>query len=227
MSADNNAVYLTPTYFLDSTSPVVEEFAKRICKGAKSKKERAIRLYYAVRDEIRYDPYDLSPSRESFKASTVLLKGSGYCVAKAIALAALGRQQGIPSRLGFADVRNHLSTSRLREVMKSDTFYYHGYTEFLLEGNWVKATPAFNLSLCQRFRVKPLEFDGINDSIFHEFNEVDQKHMEYLHDHGSFTDLPFEEIFTAYHHHYPEMFARIGSGTVSNDFHKEAEQETP
>lgn len=225
MNTDNNAVYLVPTYFLDFTSPIVEEFAERTCKGTNNPIERAIRLYYAVRDEIRYDPYDLSPSRETFTASSVLTKGSGYCVAKAIVLAALGRQQGIPSRLGFADVRNHLSTSRLREVMNSDTFYYHGYTEFLLDGQWVKATPAFNLSLCQRFKVKPLEFDGIHDSIFHELNQEDQKHMEYLRDHGSFTDLPFEEIFTAYRHHYPTMFEKLGSVKPACDFHREAEQE--
>lgn len=225
MNNNNYTVYLAPTYFLDFSSPIVEEFAEKTCKGTDNPTERAIRLYYAVRDEIRYDPYDLSPSRETFTASSVLEKGSGYCVAKAIVLAALGRQQGIPSRLGFADVRNHLSTSRLREVMNSDIFYYHGYTEFLLDGQWVKATPAFNLSLCQRFKVKPLEFDGIHDSIFHEFNQADQRHMEYLHDHGSFTDLPFEEIIAAYHHHYPTMFSRLGSGISAEDFYKAAEQE--
>lgn len=225
MKNDNNAVYLAPTYFLDCASPVVEEFATRICKGINNHTERAIRLYYAVRDEIRYDPYDVSPSRTTFKASNVLTKGSGYCVAKAIALAALGRQQGIPSRLGFADVRNHLSTHRLREVMNSNTFYYHGYTEFLLNGLWVKATPAFNLSLCTRFKVRPLEFDGTHDSIFHEFNEENQKHMEYLHDHGTFDDVPFEEMISCYQHHYPTMFEKLGSGQPAGDFHKEAELE--
>lgn len=225
MSDNWNEKYLLPTYFLDSTHPVVEEFAARVCKGANTQKERAIRLYYAVRDEIRYDPYDLSPSRETFKASAVLTKGSGYCVAKAVALTALGRQQGVPSRLGFADVRNHLSTSRLREVMQNDIFYYHGYTEFFLGGRWTKATPAFNLSLCRRFKVKPLEFDGASDSIFHEFNEEEQQHMEYLRDHGSFSDLPFTELFTSYYHHYPTMFDHLGSDKAAGDFDKEAEQE--
>ncbi|PHR25929.1 MAG: transglutaminase [Desulfotalea sp.] len=227
MSNNEDSKYLTATYFLDSTSSVVEDFAHRVCKGKKSPLEKAISLYYAVRDEIRYDPYDISPARETFKASSVLAKGTGYCVAKAIALTALGRQQNIPSRLGFSDVRNHLSTSRLREVMKSDIFYYHGYTEFMLNGKWVKATPAFNLSLCHRFKVKPLEFDGLNDSIFHELNEDDEKHMEYLREHGSFTDLPFAEMFSSYQHHYPQMFEKLGSAQSTGDFHKEAAEETP
>ena len=64
--------------------------------------------------------------------------------------------------------------------MGTDLFVYHGYTDLCLDGKWVKATPAFNLALCTRFRVKPLEFDGRDDSIFHPFDEDDRRHMEYL-----------------------------------------------
>ena len=37
------------------------------------------------------------------------------------------------SQMGFADVTNHLSTERLRSLMKSNLFIYHGYTELWLE----------------------------------------------------------------------------------------------
>ena len=213
------------TPFIDYDQPEVVEFAERVCarNNTSGLKEKAVRLYYAVRDEIRYDPYDLQYSPEALKASSIIKKGSGYCVAKAVVLAAVGRQQGIPSRLGFADVRNHLSTDRLRQLMGTDLFVYHGYTEFFLEDKWVKATPAFNLSLCQRFQVKPLEFNGEDDSIFHECNAVGQKHMQYIHDHGSFADLPFEEMFAAYRKQYPSMFERREGFSVT-DFHKEAER---
>ena len=217
--------YVRATDFIDSKSPEVTAFAERICpRQDAGHKEKAIRLYYAVRDEIRYDPYSLRYSAESLKASTILREGSGYCVAKAVVLAAVGRQQGIPSRLGFADVRNHLSTARLREVMGTDIFFYHGYTEFFLEGRWVKATPAFNLSLCRRFQVKPLEFNGEDDSIFHECNMLGQQHMQYLRDHGSFADLPFEKLFTTYREKYPLIFEQ--STAEVTDFHQEAEKET-
>ena len=225
MSDKTNVTYLAPTFFLDSISSAVQVFAERVCSPDDNPVERAVKLYYAVRDEIRYDPYDLRYSREAFKASTVITKGSGYCVAKAVVLAALGRQQGIPSRLGFADVCNHLSTSRLRQVMGTNIFHYHGYTEFMLNGRWVKATPAFNLSLCSRFNVKPLPFDGENDAIFHECDETGQKHMEYLHDHGSFADLPFEKMFSAYRRHYPGLFELVGVHGLAGDFHHEAERE--
>jgi transglutaminase-like putative cysteine protease len=215
--------YLRETAFINYTAPEVVEFAKRVCgKAGGSSKDKAVRLYYAVRDEIRYDPYDVPYSAEALKASAVIQKGSGYCVAKAIVLAAVGRQQGIPTRLGFADVRNHLSTERLRRQMGTDLFIYHGYTEFFLNERWVKATPAFNLTLCQRFQVKPLEFNGEEDSIFHECNAVGQRHMQYVRDRGSFADLPFEEIFAAYMKQYPALFAAQSHGF---DFHAEAARE--
>ena len=218
--------YLQPTFFLDFDHEKVAAFAEEVCAAVMTKAptERAVALYYAVRDRIRYDPYDLRYSREAMKASTVLAKGSGYCVAKAVLLAAVGRQQGIPCRLGFADVTNHLSTERLRKMMGTDLFIYHGYTEMYLSDKWVKATPAFNLSLCNRFNVLPLEFDGTCDSIFHEFDALGQRHMEYVRDHGPFADLPFDLIFAEYGRTYPRFFEHFGGGH-SHDFAAEAERE--
>jgi transglutaminase-like putative cysteine protease len=213
--------YLEPTFFLDYDTDILADFATDVCKGIKTQREKAIALYYAVRDRIIYDPYDLKYSRTAMKASSVLKKQSGYCVSKAVLLAAVGRHREIPSRLGFADVTNHLSTARLREMMGTDLFIYHGYTEMYLNDRWVKATPAFNLSLCTRFNVKPLEFDGTHDSIFHESNTLGQKHMEYVRDHGHFADLPFDEIFAAYGKTYPRFFEHFG-GTTSHDFGTEA-----
>lgn len=216
--------YLQPTFFFDFDHSEVAAFAEEVCATATTPTERAVALYYAVRDRIRYDPYDMNYTRETMKASAVLAKGAGYCVAKAVLLAATGRQQGIPCRLGFADVTNHVSTERLREKMGTDLFVYHGYTDMYLQGKWVKATPAFNLSLCTRFKVLPLEFDGTCDSIFHEFDALGHKHMEYVRDHGTFADLPFDLIFAAYNRAYPEFFKEYSDGR-RHDFAADAERE--
>lgn len=218
-------LYLKPTFFLDYDRPEVADFAADVCAGCTTPAAKATALYYAVRDQITYDPYDLQYSRAAMRASSILQKKSGYCVSKAVLLAAVGRQQQIPCRLGFADVTNHLSTARLREMMGSDLFVYHGYTEMYLDHKWVKATPAFNLSLCTRFNVQPLEFDGTEDSIFHENNTLGQKHMEYVRDHGHFADLPFEEIFAAYGKSYPRFFEHSG-GKKTHDFSAEAAAES-
>ena len=80
------------------------------------------------------------------------------------------------------------------------------FVELLLEGRWVKATPAFNLSLCTKFRVRPLEFDGLADSIFHPFDEDNRRHMEYVHDRGSYADVPAEEIKRVFRETYPNYY---------------------
>jgi len=215
--------YLKPTYYIDSYHPAVVEFAGKHSGSGATGIEKAVQLYYAVRDGIRYNPYSMEPGRKSMKASSVLNKGQGYCVAKAVLLAACARAQDIPARLGFADVKNHLNTKRLKELMGTDLFVYHGYTELFLNNKWVKATPAFNLSLCNNFNVKPLEFDGTKDSIFHPFDKSGNKHMEYVRDHGTFADLPWETILVESRKSYPLYFKDLENH--SKDFSAEALKE--
>jgi transglutaminase-like putative cysteine protease len=213
-------VYLAPTPFLDADHPSVRRMAADATGGPV---EHAVHLFYAVRDGLRYDPYSITLERDAYRASSVIARGGGYCVAKAVTFAAAARAAGIPSRLGFADVRNHLATKRLKALMGTDLFRYHGYAELWLEGHWLKATPTFNLSLCQRFRVKPLDFDGRADAIFHPFDADGRRHMEYLRDHGHFADLPFDELVRETKIAYPKMFG--GDGPVGGDFAAEAERE--
>lgn len=218
-------LYLQPTRFIDSDSPKIIEFARSTVGEAQTDIEKAVKLYYAVRDLVRYSPYGIVFDPKTYRASWVLEKKVGFCIQKAILLAAVARAVSIPSRLGFADVRNHLATERLIELMRTDEFVYHGYTELRLEGKWVKATPAFNLSLCERFGVRPLEFDGKNDSIFHPFDVSGNKHMEYLRDHGHFADLPYEKMVRAFRQGYPHLYADSGPGWPGkDDFDQEAQQ---
>jgi len=197
--------YLEPGRYVDSNDPGVAAFSKANTKGS-SDRDRAVSLYYAVRDGIRYNPFLDFSKPAAFTASAVLAAGEGFCIGKAALLAACGRAAGLASRVGFADVKNHLTSPRLAETMGSDLFVYHGFTEFRIGGRWVKCTPAFNLELCRRFRVKPLEWDGESDSIFHPFDEDDRRHMEYLRDRGSFADVPVVEIQQAFREAYPRFY---------------------
>ena len=52
---------LSATYFIDSEEPAVKEFAETKA-GQGTELERGVRLYYAVRDSIRYDPYGIGVS---------------------------------------------------------------------------------------------------------------------------------------------------------------------
>lgn len=198
--------FLQPGRFVDRDHPLVVEFSATHAKG-RTDRERAVALYYAVRDGVRYHPFQNFTLDETYRASVCLERGVGWCVPKAALLAACARAAGIPARVGYADVKNHLTTPELTAKMGgTDLFVYHGYTELHLEGKWVKATPAFNLSLCTRFRVRPLEFDGVNDSIFHPFDEDNRRHMEYVRERGVFADVPAEAIKRAFDDAYPRAF---------------------
>jgi transglutaminase-like putative cysteine protease len=197
--------YLEPGQFVDSDHPAVIDFANKNGTGT-TEREKAVSLYYAVRDRIRYNPFQNFTLDDTYRASACIEQGSGWCVPKAALLAACARAIGIPARVGYADVRNHITTPELTAKMGTDLFVFHGYTELLLEGSWVKATPAFNLSLCTRFRVKPLEFDGMTDSLFHPFDEDNRRHMEYVRERGSYDDVPAEEIRRVFSQTYPKYF---------------------
>ena len=205
------AAFLKPTQLLDWQHPAILDFVGTTTAADTCPRDRAVSLYYAVRDQVRYDPYACSPDPRSVQASAVLEARRGYCVGKAVLLAAAARAAEIPSRLGFADVRNHLSTPRLLELMGTDIFHYHGFAELWIEDRWLKATPAFNLELCTRFGVAPLEFNGIEDSIFHAFDGDGRQHMEYLSYYPPAADVPLEALFDCYRRCYPKLFAVPGN----------------
>ena len=216
-SVDNPAVCLRPGRFVDSDSPQIKAYARRAAGDTGDDAEKARRLYLAVRDDLRYDPYLVDDRADAYTASATLARGSGFCVTKAAVLAAAARAEGIPARLGFADVRNHLTSPRLEKMMGTDVFAYHGYTDLYLRGKWVKATPAFNLSLCEKAKILPLEFDGENDSIYHPFDAEGRRHMEYVRYRGVFLDIPFERMMRCFDELYGMKAARAMTEAASGD----------
>ena len=215
---------LRPTGLIDSDHPAVMAFAARHGHGSDDR-ARAVALYYAVRDGFRYDPYRIDLSPHGMKASTVLDNGYGWCVPKATLLSAACRAIGIPARVGFADVRNHLSTERMRQVMQTDVFFWHGYTDILLGGTWRKATPAFNVELCERFDLLPLEFDGTADSLYHPFDRHGHRHMEYVNQRGSFDEVPLAQITADFARLYPRWLPGAEE-MLTRDFLADAARET-
>jgi len=211
--------YLAPGRFIDSDSPRVAVFARDAADGARDPMDAALRIYRAVRDDIVYDPYVDFSDPASFRASDVLAQGRGFCVGKACLLAACARVLGIPARLGFADVRNHLTSPRLYDLIKTDTFRWHAYSDLCLEGKWVKATPAFNASLCDRVGVKTLDFDGRTDSLFQPYDRSGRRHMEYIGDRGTFADIPIDTIFADFSVLYPAL---MKGKRIQGDFQSEA-----
>lgn len=216
------AACLAATTMVDSEHPAICDYALQHSAGHKDARSRAVALYYAVRDGIRYDPYGLDLSEAGLRASTTLAAGRGWCVPKAVLLAAACRAIGIPAALGYADVRNHLSTERMRQQMQTDVFYWHGYTAILIEGRWVKATPAFNIELCEKFRIHALAFDGREDSIYQPLDLDGRQHMEYLAYRGEFADVPLADMVADFHKYYPGVSENLAQG----DFERDVKRET-
>lgn len=216
--------FLKPGPTVQSDDDAVVGFSRRAIGTETRATEQAVLLYYAVRDQIRYDGYDLDISATGLSARRNLELGHGWCVSKAILLAACCRSLGIPARLGYADVRNHLSTRKMREKMGTDIFFWHGYTSIYLNGRWLKATPAFNLELCHKFQLRPLDFDGTEDSIYHPFDLEGRRHMEYIQERGEYAEPPIQAIRDTYEQNYPKW--KMTGEAIVGDFDSDVAIET-
>ncbi len=200
--------FLVSTAFVDSDSSEVREFVARSLDSARDLPAagKAIRLFEAVRDGIRYDPFNVGTTEDDYRASRIAGTPSNYCVPKAILLAAALRAAGIPAAVGFADVRNHLNSPKLADLMGTDLFIYHGYVALWLDDRLFKVTPAFNTELCARFGVRQLIFDGKSDALFHEFDTSSHRHMEYVNDRGWFADPPIGQLLRDFRVTYPKLW---------------------
>jgi transglutaminase-like putative cysteine protease len=219
---------LRATRFIDHEHPRVRAFVEEVCAevadplSSTGKRERAVRLFVAVRDRVRYDPYAADLAPDSLTASASIERGKAFCVPKAILYAATLRAVGIPSRLGFADVTNHLATRRLLDLLKTGVFAYHGYVVLELEGRTLKATPAFDARLCAYFGVEPLAFDGRSDAMLQPFDKQGRAFLEYLKDRGVHDDLPYDDMLAAWRELYPHLF---GLHPLAGDLAAEVERE--
>jgi len=192
---------------MDSLHPDILAFAEPHGRGAANAREAAVSLYYAVRDGYRYDPYSVSLDQDQMRASAFLHRSKGYCIEKANLLAAAAKALGIPARLGFGDVVNHIGTEKIARWLGTDRMVFHGYAELYLDGRWVKATPAFNRELCEKTGVPPLEFDGVNDSLFQAYVPGGTQFMTYVMDRGTYAEWPVEEFEAALKEYYPHLFS--------------------
>ena len=196
--------YLKETFFLNYNHSNFDNLLKKI-DSSRSKKEIAIELYYLIRDSYAYNPYHLDLRFEGLKASNIISKKRAWCVEKSILLAACARRFNIPSKLGYAIVVNHIGVEKLIHYLKRNEIVFHGYVELFIEDKWVKCTPSFDKSICRIANVQPLNWDGENDSMFQEY-EKENRFMEYVHNYGSFSDVPIELMNSEMKKYYPHLF---------------------
>jgi len=198
--------YLHPTFYFDYTSENIQQLIDEFKTDALNNVEKTIGLYTKVRDGYLYDPYHISLNPENYRASTLAEKPTGNCVGKSIILITGLRALGIPARLRLGKVANHIAVERLVEKFGSNELTPHGSVEAYLDGKWLKMSPAFNASLCEKLNVAPLEFDGKTDSYLQAYNAEGSRFMEYLEDYGHFEDVPVAFMIKNIKEHYPHIF---------------------
>ena len=186
--------YLKPTPIIDCDHWTIKEKADELTKRQKEIKEKVRSLFYFVRDEIKYNPYLPRYLLEHFRASNTLDRKDGFCVQKAVLLVALSRAVGIPARLGFAVIRNHLLPEKMTKMLEGNILTDHGYAELYLHDRWIKTTPVFDSEMCEKNGIIPVEFDGQNNANFHSLSQDGKLHIEYLLDRGTYKDVPLKEI---------------------------------
>ncbi|MFN3605404.1 MAG: transglutaminase-like domain-containing protein [Leptonema sp. (in: bacteria)] len=216
---------LKPTYFFDYNTPTFEDYFQQFYEPKLNSIENLKIFYYQIRDGILYNPYSFKIQKKYYKASYILKQKKSFCIPKAILFSTVARRLGIPSKIGFSDVKNHLSSQRFLEYLNSDVFAFHGYCEVFISkenspylGKWIKVTPAFDKELCSKFNVEPLKFDGKKDSIFQPYNFSNKKFMEYIRDRGSFPDFPYNYVINGLLDFYPFLKKKQ---KLSGDIRKE------
>jgi len=204
--------YLRAAPAIDCDHEAIIEKAAQLTNGRDDVIGKAKSLFYFVRDEIRYNIYVLKDDFKEYKASATLARGEGFCIQKAIVLAALARAAGIPSRLRFAIIRNPLASEKVKKLMRGDLFVSHGYDELFINGRWIKAAPTFDRILSRKNNLVLVEFDGVNDALLPAHDLDGRPHIEYVLDRGDYDDLPFDEVIDwrrqGYGSDYAERFQR-------------------
>ena len=216
------SIYLQPSEFFDFNKKSVMNTAFEITNNLKSQKEKAIALFYWVRDEIKYNMALFIPKvKNYFIASKTIRRREGFCVSKSILLSTLARAVGIPARIHLVDLINHLISQKVIDFMGHNVMYFHAYSEFYLNNKWVKLTPSFDKGTAIRGGFLPMvEFDGENDAVFPPYDVNGNKFGEYVGDRGVHADLPLDEIEKLFQEKY-KMYREHLSGLQKVDNYKD------
>ena len=203
-----NSEYLKETYFFDHSHSQIQKLVEDF-RGLSSVQEQIEAVYLHIRDQWRYDPFDIGLTPAHFKASHIVARSKGHCIDKSILYITALRALEIPARLRLAKVKNHIAVESLVDKLGTNAIAPHGLAEVYFQNQWTKCSPAFNKELCARYNVGVLDFNGTEDSIFQEYNNEELKFMDYVEDYGSFPDIPFEFIVETFKSNYSKLYERF------------------
>jgi transglutaminase-like putative cysteine protease len=207
------APFLAPSRFVESTHAAIVEHVAFLDLEALAPRARAARLFEHVRSDVRYD-FLAKFGEDDYLASNVLASGRGFCVQKAVLLAALGRAAGIPTAIVLCDMRDHALPERIAQALRTDVMHHHGLNAFHLDGRWVSVDASLDPKFLDRKRLARVAFDGTADALLPKATLDGARAAEYLVFHGRYADLPFAETTQAFLDGYrnADFAALLGMG---------------
>lgn len=204
---------LAPTDFVDSMDPSIVAMVEELRVAARRPAERAAALFRFVRDDIRYE-FMAKLSMEEYRASYVLRERRGFCVQKAVLLCALSRAAGVPCALVLSDLVDHSLSPKIASALGTNVMFHHGLNAFHVDGRWLKADASLSPDVTSRKGYRLVDFDGTADALLPATTLAGTPHATYARFHGTYADLPFEQMLTAfleaYRHANVEALAELG-----------------
>ena len=181
---------LRPTYCIDSDAKPIVRKASELTASIRNSRDKVLRIFAFVRDEI---PYNFAPdvrNRSHFKASHTLEMGNGFCMQKAALFAALCRASGIPARIGFQDIRDYMIVGDFLRLMGTNELSHHGMNAVFLNGRWVMADCTLDSGLANRKRYRLVEFDGARHALLPKTSRTGKPHFDILKQYRFYNDTP-------------------------------------
>jgi len=162
--------YVKPTYFADSNSKEIQDSLAEILNGVKTPKEAAIKIYYFVRDEIKFATGDVG-----LKASQTLKIKKGPSLLKGSLAIAMFRGAGIPARYRLIDADEKKVKGIVDNVsyflfplyrkLAPDHIILHIIPQVYLNDQWLNADPLFDKGFFDGLKNKNVEVLGNVKSI--------------------------------------------------------------
>lgn len=197
MSAPPLDSFVRATQLIDATHPSIVELVAALRVRELGPVERARTVFEYVKREVRYE-FAAKTAREDYVASHVLAAGRGFCVQKAVLLAALGRASGIPTAVVLSDMRDHSLPRWVADALTTDIMHHHGLNAFFLGGRWLKADASLSPDVTTRKGYRDVGFDGETDALLAPTTLAGAQHAAYLAFHGLYDDLPFDQMLAAF-----------------------------
>lgn len=188
---------LTPTRYLESTHPAIVDRVERLRVREFAPSARAAILFRFVRDEIRYE-FMAKITPDEYLASHVLQEAKGFCVQKAVLLCALSRASEVPCAIVLSDLIDHSLSPKIAKALGTKTMFHHGLNAFYLDGRWLKVDASLSPDVTKRKGYRTVDFDGTAEALLPATTLAGDPHATYARFHGTYADLPFDQMLTAF-----------------------------